>query len=361
MDFLKGDVKRVAADVGKIAGSVKEAKHIFQADKSRRDAATHSILHPSDLQTTYDFSRLLNTTLGGTKRPITSDDLAQFRHNAGKLGRKYIGGITPRQIIDHSLAIDRDRARKQITMAVPTYAQHKVATGGLVVRFLTNASKLNGASRHHVIVEFSGYNQAIISGADKSTLKAARKMTKGTVRFDCDCGRHTYWYRYLATIGNYNFGRSETGYPKVRNPNLVGVACKHVLRVMAEIEGSGGVASFLSRAIDKGREVSDKIDRKPVSVRNKQADATKTLKAQELRGTSRVDDRAERDLHRARLALRKQVGKQTVTPKIISGGTRKAGILSAIKGSASADEALLALMKQFGLSVDQVKQMLSKK
>ncbi|MCV5390784.1 phage tail protein, partial [Escherichia coli] len=59
----------------------------------------------------------------------------------------------------------------------------------------------------------------------------------GRISFDCDCGRHQYWYRYLATMGNYCIAPpKEFAFPKIRNPELSGVACKHVLKAATMLQ-----------------------------------------------------------------------------------------------------------------------------
>lgn len=56
----------------------------------------------------------------------------------------------------------------------------------------------------------------------------------GNVSVDCNCGRYLYWYRYLATIGNFAIS-PENIFPKIRNPKLTGCVCKHVLRVCSTL------------------------------------------------------------------------------------------------------------------------------
>ncbi len=293
-----------------LKGAVGEAKARAKADADRRAAAGTGdqsvILKPQDVRGDYDAARLLATTLGGKLRALTSDDLAAFRHNADLLGKRFRGGVTPRNVIDMSETVDRRRAREQITMAVPVSARglkdNSRKIDRLEVRFLTNASKDSPDDRHHVTVEFMGYPVALASGAKRSAAKAASIMRRENVRFDCDCGRHTFWYRYLATIGNYNAGRPENGYPKIRNPNLAGMACKHVLRVMSEIEASGFVLSFLTRAIEKGRRSEDGSG----SIRTSQKQASEQARKQAQRPTARgAKGVGDRDFERSAAALRK--------------------------------------------------------
>ncbi len=215
----------LAALLGK-RGYGAEVKRIRDQDADQR-AQARTILDPLDVAGEYDAARLLKTTLGGQLRPITLEDLRQFSNLATKLGRRFKGGITARGVIDASLEIDRQRSNAQIRTAVVVKAQ-----AGLL-HFITNASADSDAIRHHVHVEFPAFKAFAASPNDPK--KLARPMLNGPLKFDCDCGRHRYWYRFIATKGGFAAGRPETGYPKIRNARLVGVGCKHVLRVMQAV------------------------------------------------------------------------------------------------------------------------------
>lgn len=339
--------------LGKLAGATREARARAKADADQRAAAGNAeksvILNPQDVRGDYDVVRLLSTTLGGKLRALTSDDLAAFRHNAKLLGNRFKGGVTPRNVIDMSEAEDRKRARIQITVAVPAAARgvkdSSKKVDRLEVRFITNASKDSSDERHYVMVEFMGYPAAVASGA-MSASKAAALMRKQSVRFDCDCGRHRYWYRYLATIGNYNAGRAESGYPKIRNPNLAGMACKHVLRVMTEIEASGLVLSFLARAIEKGRKSEDGTG----SIRTSQREADKQAAKQAARPKVRAASSGDRDFERAAAALRKTSRATRTTAKRAAGGGKR---LAALSGEPAAKDMLLGIISQLGISREQ--------
>lgn len=212
----------LAALLGK-RGFTAEVSRVRKEEAETR-AAAKTILDPLDVAGEYDAARLLKTTLGGEMRPITLDDLRQFAYNAKKLGKRFKGGITARGVIESSLQVDRDRSNAEIRAAVVVKAQ----AGSL--HFVTNVGPNSDKTRHHVHVEFPAFKAFAASPSDPA--KLARPMLDGPLRFECDCGRHRYWYRYLATKGGFNAGRPEVGYPKIRNPKLVGVACKHALRVM---------------------------------------------------------------------------------------------------------------------------------
>lgn len=187
------------------------------------------ILRPEEASDDYDFTRLLYTTLGnaGKGRAITKEDMAQFRANAKILGKKYTGGITISQAINGSQQGDILRANKDIHTAIPV----RYKSG--LIHFQTNASSHSDKTRHHVLVRFMEYPSAVAAPA--SSKSVATKLKNAKVAIECDCGRWRYWYRYMATIGKYGI-QEETGYPKVRNPDLRGLCCKHILRVLQVIQ-----------------------------------------------------------------------------------------------------------------------------
>lgn len=215
---------RAIAAIGK-AGN--EAQQRYLSDLAQRERASR-ILRPDEIAGDYDAGRLLTTTLGGgAERPLTMSDLQTFQQNVRMLQAKFKGGITPKVVIERSLEIDRVRANREIPVCLPAQ------TYGNKVHFVTNASKQSEVKRHHVVVEFLNFDAAVASPSKASDL--VKTVASGAVKFDCDCGRHRYWYRYIASIGKYNAGRAETGFPKIRNPKLTGIACKHVLRTMQQL------------------------------------------------------------------------------------------------------------------------------
>lgn len=143
-------------------------------------------------------------------------------------------------------------------MAVP------VSRKAGLVHLLTNAGPNSKVLNHHVEIEFSNF-KSVVFDIDKQALTTVKnRLAKGKIKFQCDCERHTFWYRYMATIGGYNLGRDEGGFPKIRNPHLSGVACKHVLRVVKWISSPAGIA-YLKKEVEKDR-------KKQVGARYKQTD-----------------------------------------------------------------------------------------
>lgn len=309
--------------LGKIRGHVSEANKNFKADAKERQAAEKApnsiIFNRNEIYNGYwDPAKILNTTLGGTYRPITLNDLRQFQRNMDnyrrevkKAGVHAAEGITARQVIDlasskplgyvhqEQYRSDIDKAKREITSAMP------VSALGNTVRFLTNAGKDSQDARHTVIIQLLDYDQALskLYSTDKKDKKTpaqlANQIRKGRLKFDCDCGRHRYFFRFLATIGGFNAGRPEEGYPKIRNPDLKGVACKHVLRVMSELESSQTTLRFLTRHLEKAsakantqlkqKEVENELKNKsPTKIKTSEQRKAEALRRKEIRAMQRA-------------------------------------------------------------------------
>lgn len=278
----------------RIGSAKREAADAAEFDLARRQAAT-TILNPNELSGEYDAGRLLKTSLRGQIRDITQDDIRAFQANVRNLKKKFKGGITAQAVIDLALNEDRERANKQIRMAVPA------SIHGSKVHFITNAGPDSDVARHHVHVNFLDF-EAAVGASPNDPKKIGKLVTNGRLQFDCDCGRHTFWYRYIATVGKYNLGRAETGFPKIRNPRLKGVACKHALRVMQVILKDGAVQLKIAQSVLKARQVLDKSQLK--AEKTKVAELRKMAETQQGKRTSSTNLRTSAEKQR-QAAMRK--------------------------------------------------------
>lgn len=223
--------------------------------KNDKKGSKPTFLRPSDISGDYDFKRALQTTLNmpeGMTRAITKDDLKAFADNIEQMQKAYKGGITVEQVISFSRQEDIDRANKQIHVAIPTRRKN-----GLV-HFTTNASREtlekdpNAPRYHHVQVEFLAFNELVFHPDRVKATTVQNRLSKGRVKFECDCGRFNFWFRYLNTVAGTVLGRKEGGFPKIRNPNATGIACKHIIRVMHWIKSAHG-RQYLNQALEKER------------------------------------------------------------------------------------------------------------
>jgi hypothetical protein len=295
----------VSDTIGNITGSGKEAKENAKADAARRARAAN-ILTPREAQTgTWDAEKVLKTTLGGKTRDITGEDLAAFRSNVKAVADNYQSGITPKQVISLSLENRRERARKEIHIAIPVYGSTETERNvpSAVVRFTTNAGPdcKRGTTRHHVTVQFMSFFAAV-NASGMVSKKAAQWLRKEKIKFDCDCEDHTYRFRFISSSGKFAYGRVETGYPKEKNPRLQGVACKHVIRVMQQIDGSATVISFLSKMIDKSREhitgkaIAHTTKKQAQSIENRQKAKQGQIKTDAQKRAERVAAQSRKNL-----------------------------------------------------------------
>lgn len=226
--------------------SSKDFSRVFdQIDKDRRKKRriARRTLTPSTLKNkSLDDIIALGKKKTGTF--FTRDDLKTFeqsRTGARKQFNSAVAGITYGQLVASSQQIDIKRANNKvddgsgIKRATPTTIKHNVLTVSV------EASDISKDSHHRVKFRFEEWDQLIeeISDDPKSATKIARQLCAGRVSFDCDCGRHQYWYRYIATAGNFALAPpKEYAYPKEKNPNLKGVACKHVIHAFTRLQSA---------------------------------------------------------------------------------------------------------------------------
>lgn len=344
---------------GEVKGHVSESKSFFKRDQQQREAAEKAsdsiILTKKEVQGEWDTNRVLQTTLGGVARNITADDLAAFRRNMKTAQANFKGsGITARQVIDLAKSnpleyfnqppkSDLERARKEIHTAVPVSAHNGT------IRFITNAGPDSDVSRHHVVVALNAFGDAVNKLAataiedNTAAKKVASWLRKEKLAFDCDCGRHRYFFRYVATIGNFAAGRPEWGYPKIRNPHLRGVACKHVIRVMTELESSNITLNFLTKHLERIR-LSAKGTASTQTTQN-EADETASKKSSTRIKTSE-QRKAEALKAKERRAAKVAVAK---APRLKKPPAATRRIEAAIKGGKVTEE-LVQKMRDFGFS-----------
>lgn len=241
--------------------------------KDRDDSIRHQIANnvtKHQVPVGTDVKGMMELTFGNDKgelsKKLTDAKLKQYALNVMAAQERFAGGITPKQVIDLSTDIDRERCNKQIFLAA------FFNRSGDTFRYMTNAGPDSTVENHYVTVQFLGYEKLLSGGRDKGVSSVGKYVTGGKIRFTCDCGRHRYYYNYMAGLGNYQLGHKETRVPFIRNEHLVGVACKHALRVMQVILSSTGAELILAKI---------KQDRARINTKHKAQNTTKAdLKAQ---------------------------------------------------------------------------------
>lgn len=226
--------------------SSKEFSRVFdQIDKDRRKSRriARRTLNPLTLKNkALDDIIALGKKKSGTF--YTKEDLKGFEANRAGARQQFNSsqaGITYAQLVASSQQIDIKRANNRvddgsgIKRATPTTLKHNVLTVSV------EASSVSLDKHHRVKFRFEEWDQLIeeVTDAKDSAAKVAKRLCAGRVSFDCDCGRHQYWYRYIATAGNFALAPpKEYAYPKEKNPNLKGVACKHVIHAFTRLQSA---------------------------------------------------------------------------------------------------------------------------
>lgn len=284
---------------------------VAEHDLLRRQNDAAKILGPGDVAAgKISGGRLLLTTLHGAPRQITASDIATFKTQAAALGARYKGGATIDDILKASRPEDVQRAHEEIRWSTPVRLRNGT------IDFITNASKQSTATRHYVTVVLADYGAALARAA--TPLQAATWLAReGHIRWDCTCGRHVFWYRYICTSIGANALRPETGTPRIRNPHLIGLGCKHTLRTMIELRDSMLVRKQVAAMISAGRAHLDKPGRaKPQTIRVSQVEADKITSGRvrriavkpHQRGASLPKPATEADISKAMKALQGRPG-----------------------------------------------------
>lgn len=253
-EFEKNESGRYITD-GLSSKRFNQLFDLIRKEQTKKRRQAHRTLTPGRMRNkSIDDILKIGKKKGGTF--FTSDDLKGFEKQRGKTRDKFdskTAGITYAQLVASSQAIDIKRANNNvddgtgIKRAVPTTLKHNV------IGVSVTASDASVHQHHLVKVRFEEWDQLVsdVAEDDKEARKVTKQLCAGRVSFDCDCGRHQYWYRYIATAGNFALAPpKEYAYPKVRNPNLKGVACKHVIHAMTRLQSASWQMS-IARALQK--------------------------------------------------------------------------------------------------------------
>lgn len=237
---------------------------------SRRQAVT--ILQPNEVAGKLSPARMLTTRLGGSgARLITPADLAHFKKEVEALGDKARRGLTAKEALGLSRTLDIERAKAQIRYSMPVRLQAGK------VHLVTDSGPDSKVTRHHINMEFALYSTALSRPGTPSQV-AQWLMKESPLRFECDCQHFRYYLRFVATAGGWVTGRAEHGLPKLTNPTFDGACCKHLVRVMTDVQMSVGLRQRVAQMVEADRARIDMPGKaKPRTFTVTQADAERML------------------------------------------------------------------------------------
>lgn len=200
---------------------------------------------------------------------FTLDDLKRFvaaNEKAQKDYRQEVRGVPLAQLERNSDPKDVERSKD-----VRTATLYKIDKNLLHFRVTGNVKPY-----YLVRIRLEDWNLALHSTA--SPFLSARMAATGRISFDCACGRHQFWYRYLTNIGGFDVNPpKEQDFPKIRNPGLKGCCCKHVLKVLRVLK-SNTIFAVLA----------GEIERQSVTIGFADEVKGRFLKAAEIRQASRA-------------------------------------------------------------------------
>ncbi|UTZ35024.1 hypothetical protein HB762_28030 (plasmid) [Vibrio campbellii] len=174
-------------------------------------------------------SVLLGSKKGGD--PFTIDDMRAFDKARKSTSKKWgrTRGAPLDQLIVASRKIDVQRANTEIQVA----RLYKVR--GDLLHFNVTASGKHGEGSYQVRIRLENWMEELTQ-TQRSWAAAVKRICLGNVSIDCQCGRYQFWYRYVATAGNFAIAPYEKDFPKVRNPKLTGCCCKHQLKALGALK-----------------------------------------------------------------------------------------------------------------------------
>lgn len=234
---------------------------------------------------------------------FTIDDLKRFvasNERAQKNFRREVRGVPLIQLEKSSDPADIQRSRN-----VRSAMLYKINKNLLYFSVSGNTK-----AHYQVRVRLEDWDVALHSTA--LPLVSARTAATGRISFDCSCGRHQFWYRYLTSIGGFDVNPpKEQDFPKIRSPGLKGCCCKHVLKVLRVLKSST-VHAVLAK----------EIERQSATIGFADTVRSRFLKADELRRVSLVRGVA-RNPAEARQAHRKFLRE---AQEFIEGAKKKKGV-----------------------------------
>lgn len=217
-------------------------KGIKKTDKRRVKDEREAYLTPGHLLDRHALTKSGRAKLVlayGTKGDTWERSLSQLSDLANRIeARKSkfesgVKGVVVQDLVRISLPADKQRA-KDISAAT----LFKFAGNMLHFRVTASGETPKAPSHYLVRVRLEDWHDAVKnSSGSNSFLLAAKRASQGHVSFDCGCGRHEFWYRYLATIGGFSLNPEEHVFPKIRNLHLKGCCCKHTLKTLMVLQG----------------------------------------------------------------------------------------------------------------------------
>ncbi|HHX8330475.1 TPA: hypothetical protein ACVOYW_004253 [Vibrio alginolyticus] len=296
---------------------------IERAQKKNRRNAKRTLTASTLAKPTNKALKALGEKAKGQR--FTKEDLSQFdkaRQRHKEVYDSKTAGITYAFLVKSSRQIDVDRANNRVDDGTGIHKATLIGIKNNIALIRVRASSVSRHEEHRVKVRLEQWDELLHEPPNGDYNQAVQLACAGRISFDCDCGRHQFWYRYLATMGNYCIAPpKEFAFPKIRNPELSGVACKHVLKAITMLQSLAWQRILANQMKQQARRVGFGSDNK-----------TYLLNENEKKAAARnrktvVDKAAATREHakylRAQNAVEKQIAKQKRESETIKRQARK--------------------------------------
>lgn len=293
-----------------------------QDQRKRRLFARKNILTPSMLR-----NKSLDDILGlGRKKTgvyFTREDLAGFEKKRSSLRTRFdykTAGIPYQQLIAASRKIDVDRANNKVTDGLGITNANLLGFKRNTVLIRVAASQASNDDHHMVEIRLEEWDQAIenVSDDKANNRLVARSVAAGRMSIQCDCGRFKYWYRYVATVGNFVLAPpKEFAFPKDRNPRGYGVACKHIIHAATRLQ-SPAWQNFIINALKTQSKSNAYGDDSRVTTKYLTEDEQKRANANRRSQTDLKAARANFTRYRKRMAELEKKQREPETQDLLS-------------------------------------------
>jgi hypothetical protein len=228
-------------------------KQIAQERRNQAEARRHAVgtLDPKQMRKALlkgqidPFEAVLWGT-GADGSPFTLQDIQKFGSARKRVEKTFkpTQGAPAIKLMAASLYDDIMRSNSEIRGG----GLHQI-TGAVLHFNIPSSGNTRGAPPFYgVRIRLDEWNSNLTSYADyKDAVKAS---VKGNVSIDCTCGRYQYYFRYVATAANVAMKPFEKDFPKITNPKLQGMCCKHQLRAL-KLMGTPTYSKLLEKQMEK--------------------------------------------------------------------------------------------------------------
>lgn len=330
----------------------KEARESFRiADEIRSQSQT--LLKPDDILSgqadAAKLYRYMTRLPNGTYRPITLQDVIEFDKRRAAMKDRWRKGVTAKDIIDLATAVplgqkksDLQKAREQIHAAVP------ITTKAGELKFSTNTGPNSDRQRHYVSIKMLNFEAAVAAAAPPEQI--VKQVVQGPLAIGCSCGQWRFVFAYMATSGGYGLPEHrETAFPKIRNPSLSGIACKHIVKVASVLLQSPTIRGYVSRLIaDERNRTQTKLRREAQKTMKEIQDKMSKESSRQKAIRTSAEKRAARQAQPAEQA--RMAAREAAKAKVEAKASRKAQATKPVS-----DSTFLKNMMAMGFSEAQAR------